>query len=351
PATFVLTEPDIERVLAGSLVTKVLYLEHPDKAPPLATDKTRPLERDVPPRTDPLEAAREFGRPVLVVRLGERELTDEELARQSIPGTLLLPGDRSLAVPRVPPPLPWACFRYWDPVLGLKHPEEEIIHDGGDANKNAGIGADGKLYGLDVEDAVAEYTDARGRRLVTPSNRVCLFVPRFAVVRTETPPAGYENIVGLTQANLVQGQLLIQARQPSRLAHQYKEAEVIRMRERPSAAQATEATSQVARLQILYAQEMAIGPFALLGTQAIYQLTEVERMRLVKQRERARESGQMTVVRERENVEATSVVGRPEGHVEVGGGPPQPLALTICCGEKPRPPDKPLVLCKWADRC
>jgi uncharacterized repeat protein (TIGR01451 family) len=351
PATFVLTDLDIERVLAGSLVTKVLYLEHPDKAPPIATDKNRPLERDLPPRTDPLEASREFGRPVLVVRLGERELTDDELAHASIPGTVLMPGDRGLAVPRVPPPLAWACFRYWDPVIGHKYTEDECIHDGGDANCNAGIGGDGRLYGLEAEDTVAEYTDARGRRRVTPSNRVCLCVPRFAVLRTETPPAGYDTVLALTQANLVQGQEQMQLRQPPRLTQQYEQPGAIKMRERPSAAQAWQVPGEVSRLQILYAHEIVIGPFALLGTQAVYQLTEIERMRLLKQMELVRQFRQMTVVRGTENVEATSVVGRPEGHAEVVIGSLETQDLTICCGEKPRPPDKPLVLCKWADRC
>jgi uncharacterized repeat protein (TIGR01451 family) len=42
--------------------------------------------------------------------------------------------------------------------------------------------------GLDTEDTVAEYTDHQGRPRMTPSNKVCVYAPRFAAVRTVSLP-------------------------------------------------------------------------------------------------------------------------------------------------------------------
>jgi len=41
-----------------------------------------------------------------------------------------------------------------------------------------------RRLGLDTEDTVAEYTDHLGRRRVKPTNRVAVYAPRFAAVRT-----------------------------------------------------------------------------------------------------------------------------------------------------------------------
>ena len=58
PAPVVLTEQDLERIAAGALITKVIYLEHPEAATPVATHPGQPLELDVPPTKDPVQAAR-----------------------------------------------------------------------------------------------------------------------------------------------------------------------------------------------------------------------------------------------------------------------------------------------------
>src|SRR5262249_31391319 len=119
---------------------------------------------------------RSYGRPVLVVRAGDRDASDQEQRQKSVPGTVLFPGEKGLALPRVPPHLPWACFQWDDPLLGKKPPEAECLRDGGDA---------GGPVGFDPEDTVAEYRDAEGRKCIAISNRCCVCVPRFAVLRSE----------------------------------------------------------------------------------------------------------------------------------------------------------------------
>src|SRR6185437_14638630 len=84
PVTVTLTDADVASAVAGSLVTKVLYLENPERAAPVAQAPGEVPERDVPPNRDLLAEARDLGRPVLIFRLGQRLFSPEELARESV---------------------------------------------------------------------------------------------------------------------------------------------------------------------------------------------------------------------------------------------------------------------------
>jgi len=70
-----------------------------------------------------------------------------------------------------------------DPYGPLVGPSDEYLCDGGDFGSPAGVRADWKIEGLEPEDAVSHYDTDDGRVLVTPSNRVCIYAPRFAAVR------------------------------------------------------------------------------------------------------------------------------------------------------------------------
>src|SRR5262245_7518359 len=284
PAPITFTENDIRRALAGALVTKVIYLEHPDRAIPTATRPGEALEADVPSYRDLLDEARARGRPVAVLRLGERTYDPSELAAQSTPGTILLPGEHVLAPAARAPLLPWACMPVYDPILGRRHPEEECFHDGGDVGLPAGIGPDGRLGGLDPTDSVAEYTDNTGRRRVAKSNRLCICVPRFAVLRHETPVAGYETAVNLVSMAAIQSRGQLQMRLPPGETEQVNLLAGFNGRLRPS------------------------------GTQNTVSLIELV------------------------NATGIALVGRIEGVNVVGAVCEKPVVH----------PPKPLVLCKWA---
>src|SRR5262249_52146748 len=158
------------------------------------------LEGDRPADRNLIEETKELGRPVLIVRIGQRAYSEQELAWQSVPGTVLGPGDKGLGVPPVPPPLLWKNVRLLaDPVFGYRIPDEECLHDGGDRGEPAGLEPTGKLRGLNPEDTVAVYTDSHGRRWVTPSNRVCVCVPRFAALRQEVVLARFDSRLGIAQ--------------------------------------------------------------------------------------------------------------------------------------------------------
>jgi len=81
-------------------------------------------------------------------------------------------------------PLPMAAYPPWTPP-GIRQPwpEDEYLRDGGDEGMPAGVGRQGELGGLEMEDAVAVYDTKDGRTLVEPSNEVYIYSPRFAAVR------------------------------------------------------------------------------------------------------------------------------------------------------------------------
>jgi uncharacterized repeat protein (TIGR01451 family) len=69
------------------------------------------------------------------------------------------------------------------PEQRLVGPPDEYLCDGGDFGLPAAVRADWTVDGLEPEDAVAHYDTLDGRVVVAPSNRVCIYAPRFAAVR------------------------------------------------------------------------------------------------------------------------------------------------------------------------
>jgi uncharacterized repeat protein (TIGR01451 family) len=180
---------DIERVLNGAFITKVIYLEDPEKALPVATLPNRPVEFPAGSEKEAIRAAIDNGRLVAIVRLGNRPPDPELLTTMAVPGTVLMPGEQHLKAPALPPILPWLATTLYDPMMGPKGPKEECILDGGNKGVPLGIGANNRLHGLDATDVGVEYS-VGDRRKVTTSNVVCICSPRFMVQRVEVIPGG-----------------------------------------------------------------------------------------------------------------------------------------------------------------
>ncbi|MCM2370545.1 hypothetical protein [Aporhodopirellula aestuarii] len=70
PIPINLDEDDILAALEGRLVTRVIYLEDPQTAVPLAEGPNGPIAFDVPEYQDPLEVADLRGRTVAILRVG-----------------------------------------------------------------------------------------------------------------------------------------------------------------------------------------------------------------------------------------------------------------------------------------
>ncbi len=100
PAHINFSEDEFRRVATGSFVKKVVALERPDMAYPVATKPNEPLEIPVPANRDPYLEAAERGQPLVVFQLGQRFLSPQELNALAIPGTVLLPGESILGTPR-----------------------------------------------------------------------------------------------------------------------------------------------------------------------------------------------------------------------------------------------------------
>ncbi len=190
-APLVFKQADIERALAGSMITKMIYLEDPEKAIPAQFGLDDPVELPADSEEQAYKDAVASGRLVAVLRLGSRKPEADWLARTAIDGTILVPGEAYLKSPQVPPTIPFYGCKLFDPILGPKGAPEECFPDGGDRGNPLGIGPNNRLGGLDPTDVGVEYS-INGKRRVATSNIVCLCVPRFAIQRAEIVAEGYD---------------------------------------------------------------------------------------------------------------------------------------------------------------
>lgn len=199
PTPVAVSPAAIDRALGGTLITKVIYLEDPTKAVPVESRPDLPLEFTELTVDDALRAARDNGRLVAVVRIGDRVPEAEDLARADVPDTVQLPGDPALGPAAVAPLLPCGPVQLFDPILGPKPTPEECLTDGGDKGPRLGIGPDGRLGGLNPTDLGVAYT-SRGRRRVATSNEVCVCSPRFVARRVEHAANGINTAVAAVAA-------------------------------------------------------------------------------------------------------------------------------------------------------
>jgi uncharacterized repeat protein (TIGR01451 family) len=190
PVPLLFTPNDIDRALSGSVITKVIYLEDPEKAFPGATTADNPVEFPAASDEEAIRAATANGRLVAIVRVGGKIPPRELLVATAVDGTVLLPGERYLRTPLLPPMMPWFGCPLFDPILGPRGPKEECFLDGGDREDPLGIGPFGRPGGLNPTDVGVEYTIG-GRRRITTSNVVCICSPRFMIQRVEVAPVGY----------------------------------------------------------------------------------------------------------------------------------------------------------------
>jgi uncharacterized repeat protein (TIGR01451 family) len=111
----------------------------------------------------------------------------------------------------------------YGPVIG---PGDEYLCDGGDYGTPAGVHQDWTITGLEQEDAISHYDTVDGRVLVTPSNRVCIYAPRFAAIRRVVQPIAHEQPVFINQALKDESLARAVDRQPVVLGTQRKKVAV-----------------------------------------------------------------------------------------------------------------------------
>jgi uncharacterized repeat protein (TIGR01451 family) len=124
--------------------------------------------------------------------LPQQAFTGEPAAYPGMPGAYQAAAEDAMvaapcpaAYPGPAAAMPVAPAGPWAPP-GLRSnpwPQDEYLCDGGDAVPHATVSADWEINGLNVEDTIAHFDTVDGRRLVSPSNRVCIYSPRFSSVR------------------------------------------------------------------------------------------------------------------------------------------------------------------------
>lgn len=72
PIPIHLTEEDLKLALQGRFITRVIYIENPDQAIPTAETPEEQRWFDVGPNENPLKVADFLGRPIAIVRIGNR---------------------------------------------------------------------------------------------------------------------------------------------------------------------------------------------------------------------------------------------------------------------------------------
>jgi len=90
----------------------------------------------------------------------------------------------------------------------------EFICDGGDNAPKARAKAGDMIVGVDLEDTVVRYTTDAGDVHVQPSNKVCLYAPRFAAVRRVVGAESGELAVGAIGVERPQGPIRVQLNEP-----------------------------------------------------------------------------------------------------------------------------------------
>jgi uncharacterized repeat protein (TIGR01451 family) len=78
------------------------------------------------------------------------------------------------------------------PGISGPWPKDEYICDGGDHGRGLQIDSDWTVRGLQQEDTIAHYDTLDGRTIVEPSNKVCIYAPRFGSVRKVVGTGGFE---------------------------------------------------------------------------------------------------------------------------------------------------------------
>ncbi len=214
PAPIYLTEQDGLSAVRGAMISKIITLEDPESpfvglAAGINGGDAEPLAG-----LEAMDFAKQVGRPVALLRWGNKEPTADDLAGRST----------NMAAPVCGPVVPVKPFK-----LG-----EECLRDGGDFHEPAHF-ANGKLKGLNPSDTVMTYKDRTGRSIILPSNPVCLCVPRFVNIRQVTAAEGFNLHEMANRVALAEPGLLMVRREAPVPARQLEEAIILKLRQKAEA--------------------------------------------------------------------------------------------------------------------
>ena len=88
---------------------------------------------------------------------------------------------------------------------------DEYVYDGSDREARVQVDGDWNIYGMDTEDTFGHFDTLDGKRLVSPSNRVDIYAPRFSAVRRVDNLQRAEYSSQVTQVKRKEGTVLSRA--------------------------------------------------------------------------------------------------------------------------------------------
>ena len=133
-----------------------------------------------------------------------------------------------------------------DPAVVAAFPDEFVI-DGGDRGDPVHYQTFLR-HGVETEDTIAEYTDDEGEAHVLPSNRVAIYAPRFATVRTVQLSVEGFGIERMASAHRLSREVRLTKRDTLRQHSQQAVAVDARVRSRASGLLSELQTARVSRL-------------------------------------------------------------------------------------------------------
>jgi uncharacterized repeat protein (TIGR01451 family) len=305
-------DEDLLHILHQRMLTKFIVLENPETALDYPSDPNLPIRYDATFESDAVRRAKELGKILVVVRLGDRVPTEEELA--TVEGGLTL--GRSMEVvdasgrPRRlrPEYVPAENYPNGDVQPVAHHPGSrggfgatagdaeacggdgckprpggppgvdprfllnndltnnyEYLCDGGDRRPRVGWSTGGQVVNIDPEDTIAEYRTASGGKRFAVSNRVCLFSPRYVELRVLQAAEGYSNLMGHGAVDRDHRPATYLSARPALERKAYGSAGLVRGQRGPHGLEGAQWPDSAYEVRILLAERSALGWAEIVG--------------------------------------------------------------------------------------
>lgn len=327
-------EEDILQLLRDRMITKFIVLENPETALDYPSRLDQPIRYEATFEEDAINRAKEIGKILICIRIGNRVPTDEELAGASLVGNLLIAKSLSVVdangkMKQTKPEFVLAedypsgpiqqvayhgcapgapCADHNDraesaiadgqncPMPPVSPPgvnpanvinndltyNFEYICDGGDRRPRAGWITGGELINIDPEDTVAEYRLATGGKRIAVSNRVCLFAPRYVEIRVLQLADGYDTAVGY--GAVIRDTSLDQyiADQSDNERKLYQMAGIVRTEKHLKGLEGSQWTGDLFEVRVLSGFEQGLGWAELVGLLGSHHVTGTQQAEILK---------------------------------------------------------------------
>tara|TARA_R110002095_G_scaffold67111_6_gene57052 strand:+ start:2969 stop:4243 length:1275 start_codon:yes stop_codon:yes gene_type:complete len=205
-----------------------------------------------------------------------------------------------------------------DPAVVEMYPDEYLF-DGGD-RENPVHYDDYNRLGLDTEDTVVEYQTHKGKHEVKKSNRVAVYAPRFAAIRSASSPLSGTSIDSLaTTEDTIHG-VGLEARTVITQHKQREQLEGVRMRSRASGVETERQQGALDQSAYLSGHTKMSNLFQDTGTETTGQFKQSDEARIAYQVQAAaiwsRTQFPVIAIRERSAHESKRAV-KPEEYIGV----------------------------------